>query len=100
MEKQKKKVRFVYRRSSLATKIIVLATVLLCIAALICVWAMTEKLEKQNAQESTNATQSAQKNLELEQDIKDVGTEKGMDKIAREELDLYPEDAIIFETTQ
>ena len=61
---------------------------------------MTEKLEKQNAQESTNATQSAQKNLELEQDIKDVGTEKGMDKIAREELDLYPEDAIIFETTQ
>ena len=100
MEKQKSKVRFVYRRSSLATKIVVLSAVLLCIAALILLWVMTNKLEEKNAQESAKATQTAQTNLGIEQDIQNVNTEKGMDKIAREELDLHPEGSIIFETIQ
>ena len=100
MEKQKSEVRFVYRRSSLATKIIVLCAVLLCLAALVVLWVMTDKLEEKNAQESTKATQTAQTNLGIEQDIQNVDTEKGMDKIAREELDLHPEGSIIFETSQ
>ena len=100
MEQQKSKVRFVYRRSSLATKIIVLSAVVLSLTALILLWVMTDKLEQKNAQESTKATQTAQTNLGIEQDIQDVNTEKGMDKIAREELDLHPEGSIIFETSQ
>ena len=99
MEQEKTKVRFVRRRSPLIVKIIVLAMVAVCLAALIWFWTATDLFNDLAAQEKAAGDQTAQENQQWQDKIDDLGTDKGIDQVARDELDMYPEDSIIIETT-
>lgn len=100
MDKQKPKFRFVYRRSSMAVKIIVLATVVLLIGALITIKLVTDHYERKAQQGWADAASQEQKNNQVQEHIDQIGTPQSTQRIAQEELDLYPSDAIIFETTE
>ena len=100
MEKKREKFRFVYRRSSLIVKIIVLLTVVLCIGTLITLKLMTGSYERKTQQAWSDAASQEQENQVVQEHIDQIGTPQSTERIAREELDLYPSDAVIFETTE
>ena len=100
MEKKREKVRFVYRRSSLIVKIIVLVTVALLIGTLIFIKVKTEKTNKLTEKAWSDAASQEQENQVVQEHIDQIGTPQSTERIAREELDLYPSDSVIFETTE
>ena len=100
MEEQNKKVRFVYRRSGLVVKIIVLTTLVLLIGALVIMRLATIHYEQKSQDRWIDAASQEQENNLVQQHIDEIGTPQSTERIAREELDLYPSDAIIFETTE
>ena len=100
MEKKREKFRFVYRRSSLIVKIVVLFTVVLLIGTLIFIKVKTNKLNSTTQKACSDAASQEQENQVVQDHIDQIGTPQSTERIAREELDLYPSDAIIFETTE
>ena len=100
MEEKKQKIRFVYRRSSLVVKIIVLTTLVLLIAALIIIKSVTNSYSRKARQGWADAASQEQENNVVQQHIDEIGTPQSTQRIAQEELDLYPSDAVIFETTE
>lgn len=100
MEQKKQKIRFVYRRSSLTVKIIVLTTLVLLIAALIIIKLTANSYDRKAQQGWNDAASQEQENNVVQQHIDEIGTPQSTQRIAQEELDLYPSDAIIFETTE
>ncbi len=100
MENKKPKFRFVYRRSSLAVKIIVLTTIVLLIGSLITIKLVTDSYERRTQQGWSDAADQEQENNVVQQHIDEIGTPQSTQRIAQEELDLYPSDAVIFETTE
>ena len=100
MDQQKPKFRFVYRRSSLAVKIIVITAIVLCIGTLITLSVMTGRYRDKLRQiEAENVSQTRENN-QVQEHIDQIGTPQSTERIAREELDLYPSDSVIFETTE
>lgn len=100
MEEKKQKVRFVYRHSSLIVKIIVLSTLVLLIATLIIIKLVTNSYDKKAQQGWADAASQEQENNVVQQHIDEIGTPQSTHRIAQEELDLYPSDSVIFETTE
>lgn len=101
MEKKKaNRFRLVYRRSSLAVKILVLATVVLCTAVLITLGIMTHGFQKKTAEANARNAELEQENQKIQQDIDELGTPQSDQRIVYEELDLVDPDTIIFETTE
>ncbi len=101
MEKKKtSQFRLVYRRSSLAVKLIVLVTVVLCTAVLITIGIMTHSYKKRTAEANARNAELIQENQDKEQQISELGTPQSDQRIAYEELGLVDPDTIIFETTE
>ncbi len=100
MEEKKQKVRFVYRRSSLVVKVIVLICLILLITTLVIIKAVTGRYERKAQQGWADAASQEQENNVVQQYIDEIGTPQSTQRIAQEELDLYPSDAVIFETTE
>ena len=98
MDKKKEKVRFVYHRSPLVVKIIVLVTVVVCIVTLIFLKLTTDGYAKKTQQAWSDAASQEQENQVVQEHIDQIGTPQSTERIAQEELDLFPSDAIIFET--
>lgn len=100
VEQKKQKFRFVYRRSSLVVKIIVLTTLVVLIGSLITVKLITDNYQRKAQDAWNNAASQEQENNVVQDHIDQIGTPQSTERIAREELDLYPSDAVIFETTE
>ena len=100
VEENKQKVRFVYRRSSLAVKVIVLTTVILLISGLAILKLVKKSYDRKTQESWTDAASQQQENNVVQQHIDEIGTPQSTQRIAQEELDLYPSDAVIFETTE
>ena len=91
------KVKVVRRRSRLLTKVVVLAAVLLSIATLLVLLLAIQSTRAETAALKTEALQLEHENSRLELYIQELGTIKGIIRIAREELGLIEPDNIIID---
>ncbi len=95
-----KRIRLVYRRSSTAAKVIVLAAIVLSTVALL---TLNGAIQNANAQAQALRDQAAkleQEKSELEQDIAGVGSLDGIQQIAKDELGLVDPDTVIIKPKQ
>ena len=90
--------RLVYRRSSMALKCVVLATIVLCTLTLTVLGVSIAQERAHARQLREKAALLEQENRKLTQYIADLGTVQSIIRIAYEELDLVDQDAIIFES--
>lgn len=91
------KVKVAKRRSRTATKIVVLAAVLLSIATLVTLVLAVQSTRDQTEALRTEAAQLAQENSRLERYIQELGTVKGIIRIAQEVLGLIEPDSVIIQ---
>lgn len=99
MENKKKplgRIRLVYRRASPLLKCVVLATIVLCTAALLILRSSIREL-RQNADDlRSEAAALEQENKNLEKSIAELGTVQSIRRIAEEELGLVDPDTIFY----
>ena len=91
-----KRIRLVYQRSSLLTKCVVLAAVVVCTVALL---SLRIALDHTRAREEELRKQAAaleQANKDLQNDIDKVDTIDGMKDVAQNELGLVDPNTVIF----
>jgi cell division protein FtsB len=101
MEKVKEilsRIRFVYRRTSNVTKIVVAVTIVLCMATLITLRLSMTAMQERTEDMRQKAGQLESANQELEQKIAELGSDKSTVEIAEEELGLVQPGAVIIET--
>ena len=91
------KVKVVRRRSRLLTKVVVLAAVLLSVATLLTLLLVIQSTRAQTEALKTEAVQLNRENSRLELYIQELGTIKGIIRIAQEELGLIEPDSIILD---
>lgn len=90
------RIKLVYRRSSTLLKCVVLAAIVLSIAALITLRICLVEAQARNEELRSQAAQMEADNKELKEDISEVGSQEGIEKIAQEELGLVKPDASFF----
>lgn len=88
--------RLVYRRSKPLTKAAVAVVIALSMAALISLAAAQQSAEKQVEELYAQAVALTQENDALRNDIANADTPEGVEKIAREELDLVKPGTVFF----
>lgn len=88
--------RIKFRKSSFITKLVIM--ILLVYAMVTLVYLQRQLSEKQQEREVLEAqiTQVQQANAELSEDIAALGTEEGIEAVAREKLGLVSEGEITF----
>lgn len=91
-----RRIRLVYRRSSNLVKGILLATIVVCTAVLLALSIAIGSTERKTETLRQEAAALEQKNQELEQDIRELGTIESMKKLATELLGLFDPDTVIF----
>ncbi len=100
MQNKKKPVgrlRLVYRRASPLLKCVVLATIVLCTAALLLLRSSIREWRQKEADLQKQAATLEQENENLERNIAELGTVQSIRRIAEEELGLVDPDTIFFE---
>ena len=90
-------IKLVYRRSRPLTKIVVLAAVVLSILALMTLRSAILTTREKTEDLRTQAIELEQKNSRLEQYIEELGTIRGIIRIAQEKLGLIEPDSIIIQ---
>ena len=89
-------IKLVYRRSSLALKILVLVTILVSTAALIALRVTLNGYQEQSDVLQSRAAQLQQENEALEEDIAALGSKDSIKEIAQEELGLVDPESKFF----
>lgn len=92
----KKRIRFIYRRSSPLLKCVVLATIILSTAALILLNVTIRETEDKIDELRHLAAQYEWSNEDLQQKIDEVRSVKGIIRTAGEKLGLVEKDTIFF----
>ena len=93
---QNRSVRVVFRRGSTVMKAMVLCALVLCMALLITLGAMTTQARAKRDALMTQAGLLEQQNANLKQRIDGLDTPGGIEQIANEELGLVDPDTVIF----
>ena len=88
--------KLVYRRSSLALKILVLVTILVSAAALIALRMTLNGYQTQSNVLQSRAVQLQEENKDLEEDIAALGSNASIRQIAQEELGLVDPESQFF----
>lgn len=96
MAKTKGRIRFIYRRSSPLLKCVVLAAIILSTAALILLNATINEYENKVEKYRLAAAQEEWTKEELQQKLDELGSVKGIIRIAGEKLGLVEPDTIFF----
>ena len=91
------RIKLVRQRSSNLSKIVVIVTIVLCMAALGTLRLAMNKIENQTEELRTQAAALEYENSELEQKIQDVGSVQSVHDIAQEELGLVSPDTVVFQ---
>ena len=88
MQNPFRRIKLIYRRSSLQLKILVLVTVVVSAAALVALRFSVENYREQSRVLQSQAAQLQQENKELAQQIAELGSKDSIRRIATEELGL------------
>ena len=94
-KKPRKRVRFVYQRSSLVTKCVVLAALVITTAALLTLTISIRNHRKLEEESRQKAADLEHQNAELEKDIQGHGSVEGDKNIAEKELGYIDGNAVI-----
>ena len=94
-KKPRKRVRFVYQRSSLVTKCIVLATLVVTTIALLALTISIRNHRNLEEEARQEAAEWEHKNAEIEKNIQGHGSVEGDKEVAEKELDMLDKDAIV-----
>ena len=94
------RIKLVYRRSRNLTKIVVMAAIVLCTAALITLSVSTAALRSRTEAMRTKALGLEQANIALEERIQDLGSVQSVAQIAKEELGLVDPNTVIFKPVE
>ena len=86
-----------YARSHPLTKVVVIALILVCTAALITLSWSGNQLRREIAELRTEAAQLEAENAELKEKIDKLGSVEGVEIIAEEELDMVDPDTIVID---
>ena len=90
-----KRVRIKYRRSSPLIKTVVIATIVVCMAALLVIgWRIDAAIADYEAKKEL-AAQLEQEQNKLNEDIDNLGSADSVDQIAKDELGMVPGDAVV-----
>ena len=89
-------IRFVYRRTSLLMKCVILATVVVCAAALVALRVSIQASKAQQADLNQQAAHLLQENRELTKSIAELGTVESVKRIAELELGLVDPNSQFF----
>ena len=92
------RIRFVYRRTSNITKIIVIVAIVLCMTTLIALRLSTTALENRTEDLRHQAGMLEEENSTLEEKIDELGSVKSIVEIAEEELGLVQPNAVVIQT--
>ena len=90
-------VRVVFRRSKPLTKILALVVLVLCMAVVCVLSALSQQAKARTARLEQQAAELEKENQQLEQYIDDLDTVQGIEYIAREELGLVDPDTVVLE---
>ena len=90
-----KRVRFVYRRSSILTKSVVIAAVVFATVALLALKTVIDDTRAQTEAMKSQASQLQQDNEKLEQNIGNLGSQDSVEQIAKDELGLVDPDTLV-----
>ena len=90
-------VKVEYARSHPLTKVVVIALILVCMAALIALSWSGSQLKREIAQLRQEAAELAAENAELKEKLENLDSLAGMENIAQEELDMVDPDTIIID---
>ena len=91
------RIRLVYRRTSMAVKTLVLATLVLCSLTLITLRFSLMEAKKELANIRAEAQILEQENNRLRKSINQLGTVQSVTELAKELLGLVDPDTVIFE---
>ena len=86
-----------YTRSHPLTKVVVIALILVCMAALIALSWSGSQLKREIAQLREDAAALAAENAELKEKIDRLDSLEGVENIAEDELDMVDPDTIIID---
>ena len=90
-------VKVEYARCHPLTKVVVIALILVCMAALITLAWSGNQLRREIAQLREEAAHLAAENAELKEKIEDLGSVEGVENIAEDELEMVDPDAIVID---
>ena len=94
------RIRLVYRHSSPLLKCVVLASIVLCTAALLILRSSIRELKQNTDELRAEAAVLEKENQKLEKSIAELGTVQSIKRIAREELGLVDPDSVFFEPVE
>ena len=95
-----KRVRLVYRRSSMLTKAVVLSAIVLSMAALITLQLTIGATQDRTQQLTDQAAKLEQDNQQLENNIDGLGSADSIGQIAKDELGMVDKDTVIIDPTE
>jgi cell division protein FtsB len=95
-----KRVRLVYRRSSMLTKAVVLSAIILSTAALITLQITLGATQDRTQELANQAAQLEQENQKLEENIDGLGSADSVGQIAKDELGLVDPDTVVVQPTE
>ena len=85
-----------FKRSSLVTKVLILVLVVYATVTLVSLQSQVTEKETQAAALQDDITAAQQENLRLEQAINALGTDEGVEAVARQKLGLVAPGEILF----
>lgn len=85
-----------FKRSSLVTKVLILVLVVYATVTLVSLQSQVTEKETQVAALQDDITAAQQENLRLEQAINALGTDEGVEAVARQKLGLVAPGEILF----
>lgn len=91
------RVRVAFQRCSNLTKVMIIATIVLCMGTLITLRFYTDALKSRNEALHQKAAELEQQNSELNDKIADIGSVQSVEDIAGEELGLVHPDTVVFQ---
>ena len=95
-----KRVRLVFRRSSMLTKTVILSAGALAMAALLTLNLTIDATRQKTEDLRDQAAQLEQENSKLENNIDGLGSLEGVEQIAKDELGLVDPDTVIIKPEQ
>ena len=86
-----------YTRSHPLTKVVVIALILVCMAALITLRWSTNRMKNEISELRSEAAQLEAENAELKDRLEKLDSVAGVEQIAEEELDMVDPDTIVID---
>ena len=95
--RQLKRIRLVYRQSSMLSKAVVLSVIVVALAALLTLHLTIAAAQDRTAELADQAAALEQENKELQENINGLGSADSVGQIAQDELGLVDPDTVVID---